>query len=136
MAIGGWRNDVSLVSNVHPHKVSWKGVGAACTRSLKRLGTDRLDLLHWRSQIIHEPDSATSEPLTPRSTPFRPATALEGFAAAEANANISNLMLEVVHNVHEGARRHFHRQGGGGQSASSLAESHTFPTGGTAPPEL
>ena len=39
-----------LVSKVYPHNASAKGAVAACERSLRRLGTDRLDLylLHWR----------------------------------------------------------------------------------------
>jgi diketogulonate reductase-like aldo/keto reductase len=49
-AIAGRRDAVFLVSKVHPHNASRKGAVAACERSLKRLGTDRLDLylLHWR----------------------------------------------------------------------------------------
>jgi diketogulonate reductase-like aldo/keto reductase len=49
-AMGGLRNEIYLVSKVYPHNASRKGAIAACERSLKRLGTDRLDLylLHWR----------------------------------------------------------------------------------------
>jgi diketogulonate reductase-like aldo/keto reductase len=49
-AIAGRRDEAFLVSKVYPHNASRKGVAAACERSLKRLGTDRLDLylLHWR----------------------------------------------------------------------------------------
>ena len=49
-AIQGRRNGVFLVSKVYPHNASAKGTVAACERSLRRLGTDRLDLylLHWR----------------------------------------------------------------------------------------
>ena len=49
-AIRGRRNGVFLVSKVYPHNASAKGTVAACERSLRRLGTDRLDLylLHWR----------------------------------------------------------------------------------------
>ncbi len=49
-AIRGRRDDVYLVSKVYPHNASRQGVVDACARSLKRLGTDRLDLylLHWR----------------------------------------------------------------------------------------
>jgi diketogulonate reductase-like aldo/keto reductase len=52
-AIAGRRQDVFLVSKVYPHNASRRGVIAACKRSLKRLGTDRLDLylLHWRGDI-------------------------------------------------------------------------------------
>lgn len=49
-AIAGRRDEVFLVSKVYPHNASKEGTVAACERSLKRLGTDRLDLylLHWR----------------------------------------------------------------------------------------
>ena len=43
------RNALFLVSKVMPSNASRKGTIAACEKSLKRLGTDRLDcyLLHW-----------------------------------------------------------------------------------------
>ncbi|MCI9865026.1 aldo/keto reductase [Rhizobium skierniewicense] len=49
-AITDLRDDVFLVSKVYPFNASAKGTIEACERSLKRLGTDRLDLylLHWR----------------------------------------------------------------------------------------
>jgi diketogulonate reductase-like aldo/keto reductase len=49
-AMAGLRDEIYLVSKVYPHNASRKGAIAACERSLKRLGTDRLDLylLHWR----------------------------------------------------------------------------------------
>jgi diketogulonate reductase-like aldo/keto reductase len=49
-AIAGRREEVFLVSKVLPSNASRKGVRAACERSLRRLGADRLDcyLLHWR----------------------------------------------------------------------------------------
>jgi len=52
-AISGRRDEAFLVSKVYPHNASRKGVALACERSLKRLGTDRLDLylLHWRGNI-------------------------------------------------------------------------------------
>lgn len=51
-ALPGRRERVFLVSKVYPHNASRNGVAAACERSLRRLGTDRLDLylLHWRGQ--------------------------------------------------------------------------------------
>jgi diketogulonate reductase-like aldo/keto reductase len=51
-AIAGRRDEVFLVSKVYPHNASREGTIAACDRSLKRLGTDRLDLylLHWRGR--------------------------------------------------------------------------------------
>ncbi len=52
-AITGRRDEVFLVSKVYPHNASAKAVAAACERSLKRLGTDRIDLylLHWRGGV-------------------------------------------------------------------------------------
>ncbi|WP_029009408.1 aldo/keto reductase [Azospirillum halopraeferens] len=49
-AIAGRRDGVFLVSKVLPHNASRRGTVAACERSLRRLGTDRIDLylLHWR----------------------------------------------------------------------------------------
>ncbi|MFP3921101.1 MAG: aldo/keto reductase [Dichotomicrobium sp.] len=63
-AIAGRRDAVFLVSKVLPSNATREGVIAACERSLRRLGTDRLDLylLHWRG-----------------GTPL--AETLEGFAA-------------------------------------------------------
>jgi diketogulonate reductase-like aldo/keto reductase len=48
-AIAGRRDDVFLVSKVLPHNANRDGTVAACEASLRRLGTDRLDLylLHW-----------------------------------------------------------------------------------------
>jgi diketogulonate reductase-like aldo/keto reductase len=52
-AIAGRRDEVFLVSKVLPNNASRRGTIAACERSLRRLGTDRLDLylLHWRGPI-------------------------------------------------------------------------------------
>ncbi|MEC3895401.1 MULTISPECIES: aldo/keto reductase [Nocardiopsis] len=49
-AIRGRRDEVFLVSKVLPHNADRSGTVAACERSLRRLGTDHLDLylLHWR----------------------------------------------------------------------------------------
>lgn len=43
------REQVFIVSKVYPHNASRDGVAAACERSLRRLGLDRIDLylLHW-----------------------------------------------------------------------------------------
>lgn len=48
-AIRGRRDQVFIVSKVLPSNASHKGTLAACEASLKRLGTDRIDLylLHW-----------------------------------------------------------------------------------------
>jgi diketogulonate reductase-like aldo/keto reductase len=55
-AIAGRRHEVFLVSKVYPHNASRADVVAACERSLKRLGTDHLDLylLHWIGSIPFE----------------------------------------------------------------------------------
>ena len=55
-AIDGRRDEVFLVSKVYPHNASRRGIAAACERSLRRLGTDRLDLylLHWRGDVPFE----------------------------------------------------------------------------------
>ncbi len=52
-AIAGRRERVFLVSKVLPQNASRIGTIAACERSLRRLGTDCLDLylLHWRGSI-------------------------------------------------------------------------------------
>lgn len=51
-AIKGRRKQVFLVSKVLPSNADYEGTIAACERSLKRLGTDYLDLylLHWRGR--------------------------------------------------------------------------------------
>jgi len=51
--IMGRRGEVFLVSKVYPHNASTAGVQAACARSLKRLGVEKIDLylLHWRGGI-------------------------------------------------------------------------------------
>ncbi len=50
--IAGRRDQIFLVSKVAPHHVTDDGIARACEASLKRLGTDHLDLylLHWRNQ--------------------------------------------------------------------------------------
>jgi len=64
-AIAGRRDEVFLVSKVLPHNASSSGTIAACERSLKRLGTDRLDcyLLHWRGSHPLEDTVAAFEEL-------------------------------------------------------------------------
>jgi diketogulonate reductase-like aldo/keto reductase len=51
-AVEGRRDEVFIVSKVLPENSSRAGTIAACERSLKRLGTDRIDLylLHWRGR--------------------------------------------------------------------------------------
>jgi diketogulonate reductase-like aldo/keto reductase len=52
-AMAGQRDKVYLVSKVYPHNASRKSMRAACTASLRRLKTDRLDLylLHWAGSV-------------------------------------------------------------------------------------
>jgi len=52
-AIAGRRDEVFLVSKVLPQRASRRGVVTACERSLRRLGTDWIDLylLHWRASV-------------------------------------------------------------------------------------
>jgi diketogulonate reductase-like aldo/keto reductase len=49
-AMAGLRDELFLVSKVYPHNASKAGAIAACERSLKRMGVDKIDLylLHWR----------------------------------------------------------------------------------------
>ena len=49
-AIAGRKDRPFIVSKVYPHNASRAGTVAACERSLKRMGIDRIDLylLHWR----------------------------------------------------------------------------------------
>src|SRR6478735_4535820 len=52
-AIAGRRDEVFLISKALPDHASRHGTLAACEHSLRRLGTDRIDLylLHWRGRI-------------------------------------------------------------------------------------
>ena len=52
-AIVGRRDEVFLVSKVLPSHATRSGTVAACERSLRRLGTEHLDLylLHWREKV-------------------------------------------------------------------------------------
>ncbi|MET1757171.1 aldo/keto reductase [Novosphingobium sp. RD2P27] len=52
-ALGDIRDRLFLVSKAYPQNASRSRLSAACEASLKRLGTDRLDLylLHWRGSV-------------------------------------------------------------------------------------
>lgn len=65
------RDELFVVSKVYPHNANRAGIAAACGRSLKRLGLDRIDLylLHW-----------------PGPHPLRDTVA--GFAAMQAEGRI------------------------------------------------
>ena len=47
------RDELVVVSKVYPHHATRDGIPAACERSLRRLGLDRIDLylLHWRGAV-------------------------------------------------------------------------------------
>lgn len=64
-AIAGQRERVFLVTKVYPHNASRKGLPAACERSLRRLGTEVIDLylLHWRGSVPLEETVAAFEGL-------------------------------------------------------------------------
>ena len=64
-AIAGRRDEVFLVSKVMPSNASRSGTLKACERSLKYLGTDRLDcyLLHWPGSLPLEDTIAAFEQL-------------------------------------------------------------------------
>ena len=52
-AIAKRRDDVFLITKFYPQNATRERMRAACERSLKRLGTDRIDLylLHWRGEV-------------------------------------------------------------------------------------
>ena len=61
-ALGSVRDQLFLVSKAYPQNASRSRLAGACEASLKRLGTDRLDLylLHWRGSV---PLAETAEAL-------------------------------------------------------------------------
>ena len=64
-AIAGRRDEVFVVSKVLPSNATRRGVQDACARSLRRLGTDRIDLylLHWPGRVPVEETVAGFEAL-------------------------------------------------------------------------
>src|ERR671934_1616827 len=52
-AIVGRRDEVFVVTKLYPRNATRERMARACERSLKRLGTDRIDLylLHWRGDV-------------------------------------------------------------------------------------
>jgi diketogulonate reductase-like aldo/keto reductase len=64
-AIAGRRDEVFLVSKVHPRNAAHASVLRACEHSLRRLRTDHLDvyLLHWRERHPLEDTLAAFEEL-------------------------------------------------------------------------
>jgi diketogulonate reductase-like aldo/keto reductase len=85
-AIAGRRDNLFLVSKVLPSNASYEGTLRACERSLKRLGTDHLDLylLHWvSSHPIGETMRAMERLIDERQIRF---TGVSNFDVAEVNA--------------------------------------------------
>ncbi|MFF5210202.1 aldo/keto reductase [Streptosporangium sp. NPDC000396] len=64
-AITGHRDQVFLISKVMPQHATFDGTISACEGSLRRLGTDRIDLymLHWRESVPLEVTLAAFEEL-------------------------------------------------------------------------
>ena len=64
-ALAGRRDQAFVVSKVLPSHASRSGTIAACERSLKRLGTDRIDLylLHWQGRYPLEDTVAALQQL-------------------------------------------------------------------------
>jgi diketogulonate reductase-like aldo/keto reductase len=52
-AVGERRDDLFIVSKAYPHNAGRRELPKACEASLRRLGTDRIDLylLHWRGSV-------------------------------------------------------------------------------------
>ena len=68
-AIKDRRDDVFVVTKFYPRNATRERMAKACERSLKRLGTDRIDLylLHWRGDV---PLRETLAALGIATTPF------------------------------------------------------------------
>lgn len=64
-AVTGRRDEVFLVSKVFPHNAGRTDAVRACEQSLRRLGTDRIDLylLHWRGSVPLDETLAVFEQL-------------------------------------------------------------------------
>ncbi|MGB8945037.1 MAG: aldo/keto reductase [Streptomyces sp.] len=90
-AIRGRRDEVFLVSKVLPSNADARGTVDACHASLRRLGTDRIDLylLHWRGGV---PLSETVE-------------ALEGLVSRGSIGawGVSNLDVDDLEDLPDGA---------------------------------
>jgi diketogulonate reductase-like aldo/keto reductase len=90
-AVRGRRDEVFLVSKVLPSNADSRGTVDACHASLRRLGTDRIDLylLHWRGGV---PLSETVE-------------ALEGLVSEGSVGawGVSNLDVDDLTDLPEGA---------------------------------
>ena len=102
-AIRERRDEAFLVSKVLPHNASRQGTRRACERSLRRLGTDRLDcyLLHWRGPVPLEETIAGFQDLE-----------REGKILSWGVSNFDADDLEEVYGIHRtGGRRDCLRSG-------------------------
>ncbi|MEU7453022.1 aldo/keto reductase [Streptosporangium roseum] len=109
-AIAGHRDEVFLVSKALPRHATFKGVIAACEGSLRRLGTDRLDLylLHWRGPTPLEETVGAFEELVSRGSirswgvsnfdvaDMEEVVALPGGEAVQTDQVLYNLMRRGV----------------------------------------
>lgn len=99
-AIAGRRDEVFLVSKVLPSHAGYDTAIAACEASLKRLGTDRLDLylLHW-----------------PGAVPY--AETIRAFERLQADGKIRHYGIS---NLDLAATQAFDAAGGGAMQANQL----------------
>ena len=84
-AIAGQRDRVFLVSKVWPNHVAGDGIARACEASLKRLGTDHLDLylLHWPQKALAFPTSSPPSKICRRREKFVPGVSNFGIREME-----------------------------------------------------
>lgn len=99
-AIRGRRDEAYLVSKVYPHNASTEGVQAACERSLRRLGTDTIDLylLHWRGQYPLSETVAAFEKLRDQGKILRWGVSNFDVADLEELANPDCATNQVLYN--------------------------------------
>jgi diketogulonate reductase-like aldo/keto reductase len=106
-AIAGRRDSLFLVSKVLPSNASYEGTLRACEQSLKRLGTDRLDLylLHWESSYpIAETMRAMERLIDQRQIRFAGVSNFDVDQLREAQAALPNHKLasnQVLYHLRE-----------------------------------
>ncbi|SPF56913.1 conserved hypothetical protein [Candidatus Sulfopaludibacter sp. SbA4] len=108
-AIAGRRDEVFLASKVLPSNASFDGTLRACERSLKRLGTDHLDLymLHWKDRYpIAETMRAMERLIDQRQIRFAGVSNFDVAEVQEAQAALRNHRLasnQVLYHLRERA---------------------------------
>ncbi len=106
-AIAGRRDSLFLVSKVLPSNASYEGTLRACEQSLKRLGTDHLDLylLHWESSYpIAETMRAMERLIDQRQIRFAGVSNFDVDQLREAQAALPNHKLasnQVLYHLRE-----------------------------------